>query len=63
MSENKAVKREDLIGATGSITRQIEVIDAKEYHMGGVKSVDVRVREEDTGEEYWTSLEDVDLDQ
>ncbi|QYY44768.1 hypothetical protein ACKE5C_19185 (plasmid) [Aneurinibacillus thermoaerophilus] len=62
MSENKAVKREDLIGATGSITRQIEVIDAEEYDHGSFKSVSIMVRE-DNGEEYWTSLEDVDLDQ
>ena len=50
-------KRDDLIGQTGSITRQITIIDAKEYPTG----VSVRVRDEN-GEEYSTGLEDIELD-
>ncbi|MCI1696479.1 hypothetical protein [Aneurinibacillus aneurinilyticus] len=61
MAENTSIRRDDLIGATGSVTRQLEVIDAKEYNMGGCESVSIRVRQ-DNGEEYWTGLEDVDLD-
>jgi hypothetical protein len=51
-------KRDDLIGQTGSITRNFTIIDAKEGRFG----VDIRVRD-DRGEEYWTSLEDVSLDE
>ncbi|MED4914343.1 hypothetical protein [Parageobacillus thermoglucosidasius] len=49
--------RTDLIGLTGSVTRRITIIDAKEYPTG----VSVRVSDE-TGEEYWTELEDIELD-
>jgi len=50
-------KRTDLIGQTGTRTTQIEVIDAKEYETG----VSVQVSD-NTGEVYWTDLENVDLD-
>ncbi|MFB5690218.1 hypothetical protein LW858_15945 [Bacillus cereus] len=56
MSE-RVKKREDLIGDTGVIIRTFKVIDARE----GIHGVDVRVCDSD-GEEYWTSLEDVELD-
>ena len=46
-------KRLDLIGQTGSITRRIEIIDAKE----GPHGVDVRIRDS-MGDEYWTELDD-----
>jgi hypothetical protein len=49
--------RTDLIGSTGSITRRVTIIDAKEYPTG----VSVRVSDE-MGEEYWTDLEDIELD-
>lgn len=55
MTEGKA--RPDLIGVTGSVTRNITVIDAREYPTG----VSIRVSD-NMGEEYWTDLEDVDLD-
>ncbi|EJP81275.1 hypothetical protein [Bacillus cereus] len=49
--------RPDLIGQTGSITRSIEIIDAKETEHG----VSVRVSD-NVGEVYWTDLNDVELD-
>jgi hypothetical protein len=54
-----AVKRTDLIGWKGNITRNFEVVDAVEYPATG--SVNVRVAD-DTGEEYWVSIEDVELE-
>lgn len=60
MAEENAIKREDLIGRTGSVTRQIEIIDAKEYNTNGIKSVNVRVSD-NFGNEYWTTLEDDDI--
>lgn len=51
-------KRTDLIGQTGEVTRTFKVIDAVEYPTG----VSVRVSEDGTGEEYWTGLENVELD-
>jgi hypothetical protein len=50
-------QRPDLIGLKGSITREITVIDAQEYESG----ISIRVTD-NMGEEYWTSLEDADLD-
>jgi hypothetical protein len=47
----------ELIGLKGSITREITIVDAQEYETG----VSIRVSD-NMGEEYWTSLEDVDLD-
>lgn len=55
--ECEAKTRTDLIGQTGSITRNIKIVDAKEYPTG----VSIRVSD-NMGEEYWTSLEDIDLD-
>lgn len=49
--------RKDLINQTGSITRKIKIVDAKEYPMG----VYVRVSD-NMGEEYWMELEEVELD-
>lgn len=49
--------RPDLIGQTGSITRNVKIVDAKEGKYG----VDVRV-EDNVGDSYWTGLEDVSLD-
>ncbi|MGK4042223.1 hypothetical protein AB0Y20_07955 [Heyndrickxia oleronia] len=49
-------KRNDLIGQTGVITRSFKIIDALEYPTG----ISVRV-EDSMGEEYWTGLEDLDL--
>lgn len=49
--------RHDLIGQTGSITRSVEIIDAKETEHG------VSVRASDNvGEVYWTDFDDVELD-
>jgi hypothetical protein len=50
-------KRTDLIGLTGTITRNFKILDALEYPTG----VSVRV-EDNMGEEYWTSLEDLELE-
>lgn len=50
-------KREDLIGLEGSITKHFSVVDAVEYPTG----VDVRVADS-TGEEFWVSLDDVELE-
>ncbi|WP_182914787.1 hypothetical protein [Paenibacillus thiaminolyticus] len=50
-------KREDLIGQQGSVTRRIEIIDAKEGPFG----VDIRVCDS-MGDEYWTEMdEDISL--
>ncbi|PIE92795.1 hypothetical protein CO726_24835 [Bacillus fungorum] len=50
-----------LVGRTGQITRNVEIIDAKESTIGGVKSISIRVRD-NIGNEYWTELEEVSLD-
>ncbi|EJR67512.1 hypothetical protein IIO_00500 [Bacillus cereus VD115] len=56
--ETETVKtRHDLVGQTGSITRNIEIIDAKENEHG----VSVRVSD-NVGEVYWTDFDDVELD-
>lgn len=55
--EKGFIERPDLVGATGSYTRHFKVVDAKEYPTG----VSVRISD-DMGEEFWTGLEDVDLD-
>jgi hypothetical protein len=47
------MKREDLIGDTGTILIRFKVIDAHESEHG----VDIRVRDSG-GEEYWASLLD-----
>ncbi|MEK5524113.1 hypothetical protein [Heyndrickxia sp. FSL W8-0423] len=49
-------KRNDLIGQTGVITRSFKIIEALEYPAG----VSVRVADS-MGEEYWTDLEDLEL--
>ncbi|MEK5197366.1 hypothetical protein MHI49_28535 [Bacillus sp. FSL M7-0884] len=54
--ENDAKRRTDLIGQTGTITRNIEIIDATETEHG----VSVRVSD-NVGEVYWTDLNDVEL--
>lgn len=54
-SEGKT--RPDLIGQTGSITTTFKIIDAKEYPTG----VSIRVQDS-KGDEYWTDIEDVDID-
>ncbi|MEM5662313.1 hypothetical protein AAHB62_26520 [Bacillus cereus] len=54
--ENGAERRSDLIGQTGTITRNIEIIDATETEHG----VSVRVSD-NVGEVYWTDLNDVEL--
>ncbi|WP_218014644.1 hypothetical protein [Bacillus toyonensis] len=51
----------ELIGQTGQIIRNVEVIDAKESTVGGTQSIDIRVSD-NMGEVYWTSLENVELD-
>ncbi|MCY9539158.1 hypothetical protein M5X00_29415 [Paenibacillus alvei] len=51
-------KREDLIGQTGSITRRIEIVDAKESEHG----VSIRISDS-MGNVYWTDLdEEISLD-
>ncbi|MED1384441.1 hypothetical protein [Bacillus mycoides] len=57
MREYVSETRRDLIGQTGQITRNVEIIDAKESREG----VSVRVSD-NVGNEYWTDLEDVSLD-
>lgn len=54
-----AMKRTDLIGIEGAITKNFTIVDAVEYPSVG--SVDVRVADS-TGEEYWVSLEDIELE-
>lgn len=55
---NESKPRPDLIGATGSVTRRIEVLDAKESDWG----VEIRISD-NMGNTYWTSLdEDISLD-
>ncbi|PGR97622.1 hypothetical protein COC68_12930 [Bacillus thuringiensis] len=54
--ENGAERRPDLIGQTGTITRNIEIIDATETEHG----VSVRVSD-NVGEVYWADLNDVEL--
>lgn len=52
------MKRQELIGRTGTVTRKIKVIDAKE----GPHGIDVRVSDS-MGNEYWTELDsDISLD-
>ncbi|MFC3788339.1 hypothetical protein ACFOQM_05995 [Paenibacillus sp. GCM10012307] len=46
-------KRLDLVGAIGSVTRRIEILDAFEDR----GEVEVRVRDS-MGNEYWTELDD-----
>ncbi|MEB8675375.1 hypothetical protein P4H08_19000 [Bacillus cereus] len=50
-----------LVGRTGQITRNVEIVDAKESTIGGVKSISVRVRD-NVGNEYWTEFEEVSFD-
>lgn len=50
-----------LVGRTGQITRNVEIIDAKESTIGGVNSISVRVRD-NIGNEYWTEFEEVSFD-
>ncbi|MCM3527877.1 hypothetical protein M4D56_02045 [Cytobacillus oceanisediminis] len=54
-----AMKRTDLIGIEGAITKNFTIVDAVEYPSVG--TVDVRVADS-TGEEYWVSLEDIELE-
>ncbi|WP_179191708.1 hypothetical protein [Bacillus thuringiensis] len=56
MIKEVAKTRDDLIGQTGTITRNIEIIDATETKHG----VSVRVSD-NVGEVYWTDLNDVEL--
>ncbi len=49
-------KRSDLIGKAGTITKSFTIVDAREYPMG----VSVLV-EDSTGEEFWTSLDELEL--
>ncbi|MGG0284105.1 hypothetical protein ABEY41_03040 [Peribacillus butanolivorans] len=57
MNETIHKKRADLIGKTGEITKDIEIIDADEREHG----ISVRVRES-SGEVYWTTLDaDINL--
>ncbi|MFS0784750.1 hypothetical protein [Bacillus sp. 1P06AnD] len=53
----EAKTRTDLIGQTCSITRNFTIVDAKEYPTG----ISVRVADS-MGEEYWTGLEDLEID-
>ncbi|WP_267377978.1 hypothetical protein [Bacillus sp. GM_Baccil_2] len=57
MQKEVTKTRHDLIGQTGSITRSVEIIDAKETEHG----VSVRVSD-NVGEVYWTDFDDVELD-
>ncbi|MED4581841.1 hypothetical protein P9578_03505 [Brevibacillus choshinensis] len=60
MGWHKSIKtkvRTDLIQRTGAIKQKITIVDAKESYHG----VDVKVRGF-RGEEYWTTLDEVDLD-
>jgi hypothetical protein len=51
-------KREDFIGLTGTRTLSLKIIDARIYPT----TVAIRVQD-NLGDEYWTELEDIDLDQ
>jgi hypothetical protein len=57
--EKQPKKREDLIGLGGSVTRHFEVVDACEYPTG----IDIRISENETGHVYWTSIDEVEIDQ
>ncbi|MGK5509440.1 hypothetical protein [Brevibacillus formosus] len=50
-------KRHDLIQKTGTLKHKVTIVDAKEEFHG----VDVKVRDF-RGSEYWTTLDDVELD-
>lgn len=53
-----AKERKDLIGLKGTVTRRIEVLEAKEQEDG---TVDIRVTD-GVGNVYWTELdESIDL--
>ncbi|MBU8684390.1 hypothetical protein MOE23_06730 [Bacillus haynesii] len=53
MENQKVVKRKDLIGKTGEVIKEFEIVDANQT--GSI--VNIRVQEED-GEVYWTSIDD-----
>jgi hypothetical protein len=58
MAITELIKRKDLIGKRGTITKQIEIIDAHE----SIQGINVRIKESD-GEEYWTQFDgDIQLD-
>ncbi|MGN7359983.1 hypothetical protein ACTHPF_26760 [Paenibacillus sp. SAF-054] len=51
--------RRDLIGRKGTVTRQIEVIDAQQHEDG---TVDILVSD-NMGNTYWTEMDgEIDLD-
>ncbi|MDQ0268921.1 hypothetical protein [Cytobacillus purgationiresistens] len=54
-TESKA--RPDLVGQTATVTRNLTIVDAREYSTG----ISVRVQDE-MGDEYWTGLDDIDLE-
>ncbi|GED71216.1 hypothetical protein BRE01_49180 [Brevibacillus reuszeri] len=53
----KPKKRNDLIGQVGTLNHKVTIVDANESFHG----VDVQVRDF-RGEIFWTSLENVNLD-
>lgn len=53
-------ERKDLVGLTGTVTRNITVLEAKEHEDG---TVDIYVND-NMGNTYWTELDgDIDLNQ
>ncbi|QLG39383.1 hypothetical protein HW560_15650 [Paenibacillus sp. E222] len=52
-------KASELIGATGSVTRRIDIVDAKQAADG---TIQIRV-EDSMGNAYWTELDgDISID-
>lgn len=53
----KLKQRKDLIGQAGTLKHKVTIVDANESYHG----IDVQVRDF-RGEKFWTSLENVNLD-
>jgi len=53
MAFTSANAHENLKGKTGEITKKIKIIDVSENQFG----LNIRVKE-DSGDEYWTTLDD-----
>ncbi|GIO06255.1 hypothetical protein J31TS6_22830 [Brevibacillus reuszeri] len=54
----KPKKRTDLLGRKGRLKQKVTIVDANESFHG----VDVKVRDF-RGEEFWTSLDNLELDE
>jgi hypothetical protein len=50
--------RPDLVGTNGTVSRKIEIIEAKEYEHGVYAMVS-----DEKGQEYWVALEDIETEE